>query len=227
MKLDITKNILKRGLLYSGITLMCLSTSGCKQLEESDKNDVDTTDISVYELDDNDNKEFNVSLDNDTMKILNKYNEYLGEKKLDINDLEILSMYNVSMFALKLEDGSFRQIGDDYCVAIKENGDINLLLSEKVEEAKYDMLTGKKLKDNTEYVDYIPVIKYMVDNNIELVGYTLPKSVSYSNPDINMIENIYGEEVTDCVKQLGIPLKVYDSKDFYQVKEDSKINIKK
>lgn len=227
MKLNINKNIIKRGLWYSSLTLMCLTTSGCiKKNEIATENNNDNTVVGVYELESIDNQDIDITLDNDTMKTLDKYNEYLKGKEINVNDLEVLSMYNVPMFVIKSEEENYSQISDDYYVATRKNGDIDILFSKIPDEAKYDMLTQEKLDENTKYISYTPVIEYMVNHDIESVGYILPKHIAYSDSDIHMIESIYGEDVVECVKELGLPLKVYNAKDFYSVNEN-KITVTK
>lgn len=228
MKLNINTSIIKKGLYYSSLALMCFTTSGCtKESKVEDENNNDNTYINVYELNNIENQELSVVLDNDTKETLNKYNEFLGNKKMSVDDLEVLSMYNVPMFVIRNEEGNYSQIGDNYYVATRENGDIDILFSKIPGEAEYDMLTGNKLEKNVVYTDYIPVIEYISSHNIEFVGYKLPTHVAYSELDINTIESIYGQDVVECVKELGIPLKVYDAKDFQPNNDKVVTKIKK
>lgn len=196
MKININRNIIRKGLLFAGLTLTFASTPGC-------------------------NKTSSVSMNEDTKETLKIYNECLESTELNEDNLEVLSNYNVPMMVIKGENGNYSQVGDDYYVATTDS-EIKLLYSKMPGEAEYDMFTGEKLEENIEFEEYITVADFIAQNDITYEGYRLPTHVAYTDTDINTITKIYGEEVAECIKENGIPLKVYEAEDFYEAYKNKK-----
>lgn len=221
MKLDINKKAIKKGLLYSSLALTCLGVTGFS------KKDVKTsTSETTYEANLDNNQEEILSID--TIQTLKYYNEYLGREELDVNDLEVLANYGVPMIMVKSENG-YSQVGEDAYVATNKNGDLDIVYSNMPGEAVYDMLTSEKLREGILYNNYESVIEFIMKNDIEPVGYALPYHVAYTESDMRIIKNIYGEHVADCAKEIGIPVKVYSANSFYEAngKAQEKVKSKK
>lgn len=211
MKLNININSIKKGLFLVGLSLMCVSVSGCVEKEQ------DTNISTVTDQKDDDNK-LKVTEAPETLEVLDAYNSMLEQlekchdyeiknKRLDVNDLEWMSQFNEGIFSIKSNDGELLQInGEDYrFVNLDEKNSDSLRI---IFSSDYDHF------EEFHSPSSVQVGEYINDNNTEIDAYTFPVSICWSDEAREEITKKYGEDIFSCVQQYGIPVAMYSYESF-------------
>lgn len=188
MKLNINTNAIRKGMLLAGLSLVCVSASGCVKETPVD-------DYSVVDNKDDDNK-LEIATAKETLEVLNAYNSMLKGKKLNVNDLEYMSSFNNGMFSIKYDNGELYQLdGENYNMTDTFGNSI--------------VMFGKEAPRNS-----IKVGEYIEKNDIKINAYTFQKEVAFSGRAKKEITEKYGKDTFECVKTYGLPVAMYDWKDF-------------
>lgn len=203
MKLNVNTNAIKKGMFLAGLSLMCVSASGCTKKEQ------DETVSVVVDQKDYDNK-LKVAEAPETLEILDAYNSVLKDKKLDVDDLEYMSQFNNGIFSIKSYDGELLQIdGEDYRFVNLDNNDNSLTIEYTINNVPNSMKVG-------EYID---------ENNIKIDAYTFSIAKVWGEKEKEKIIEKYGKDTFKCVQEYGLPVAMYSYKSFGV--EDVKLEYKK
>lgn len=203
MKLNVNINAIKKGMFLAGLSLMCVSASGCTKKEQ------DETVSVVVDQKDYDNK-LKVAEAPETLEILDAYNSVLKDKKLDVDDLEYMSQFNNGIFSIKSYDGELLQIdGEDYRFVNLDNNDNSLTIEYTINNVPNSMKVG-------EYID---------ENNIKIDAYTFSIAKVWGEKEKEKIIEKYGKDTFKCVQEYGLPVAMYSYKSFGV--EDVKLEYKK
>lgn len=237
MKLKINKNMLKKGFYLTGLSLVCMSISGCVKNDMEDRpvivdgfssEDLSTDEykykninnfVNLYDYDENTRQ--SIEKADDTQRVLDAYNSKLDNQVITINDLEYMTQFNWS-FAIKNVNGTQRTISvDSTYISLNPNGEL-IMYSDWAftNDETFNFLTGEMIQSSSLKNDYnrISVGDYIKDNNIKFSAYALPELRGWSDHQKEAIIEKYGEEVLyRCVREYGIPLKMYEAKDFYNI----------
>ena len=210
MKININPTTLKKGLLLTGISLMCTSVSGCSKEKLQVNNSINYTELT---------NDIIMLSSGDTINVLNTYNSALKSTKLNINDLEWLSNCWNGVISLKRDNGTYAQVSyDSYSIYTHYDNTQDLIIDNCTSILPHiDQLTGKKVDSLTGHP--IPLGSFICENNIQPKGYTFPKTRAWSDSDKESIIKKYGEEVWEATTNFGIPIKMYNIKDFYTKRE--------
>lgn len=192
MKLNVNINAIKKGMFLAGLSLMCVSTSGCTKKEQAENVSV------VVDQKDDDNK-LKVAKASETLEILDAYNSVLKDRKLDIDDLEYMSQFNNGIFSIKSNDGELLQIdGENYrFVSLNDNND-SLTIEDTINNVPNSMKVGE----------------YIEENNIKIDAYTFPIAKAWGTKAKEKIIEKYGEDTFKCVQEYGLPVAMYSYKSF-------------
>lgn len=192
MKLNVNTNAIKKGMFLTGLSLMCVSASGCTKKEQAENVSV------VVDQKDDDNK-LKVAKASETLEILDAYNSVLKDKKLDVDDLEYMSQFNNGIFSIKSYDGELLQIdGEDYRFVNLDNNDNSLTIEYTINNVPNSMKVG-------EYID---------ENNIKIDAYTFPMAKVWGEKEKEKIIEKYGKDTFKCVQEYGLPVVMYSYKSF-------------
>lgn len=203
MKLNVNTNAIKKGMFLAGLSLMCVSASGCTKKEQVENVSV------VVDQKDYDNK-LKVAEAPETLEILDAYNSVLKDKKLDVDDLEHMSQFNNGIFSIKSYDGELLQIdGEDYRFVNLDNNDNSLTIEYTINNVPNSMKVG-------EYID---------ENNIKIDAYTFSIAKVWGEKEKEKIIEKYGKDTFKCVQEYGLPVAMYSYKSFGA--EDVKLEYKK
>lgn len=203
MKLNVNTNTIKKGMFLAGLSLMCVSASGCTKREQDENVSV------VVDQKDDDNK-LKVAEAPETLEILDAYNSVLKDKKLDVDDLEYMSQFNNGIFSIKSYDGELLQIdGEDYRFVNLDNNDNSLTIEYTINNVPNSMKVG-------EYID---------ENNIKIDAYTFSIAKVWGEKEKEKIIEKYGKDTFKCVQEYGLPVAMYSYKSFGV--EDVKLEYKK
>lgn len=203
MKLNVNTNAIKKGMFLAGLSLMCVSASGCTKKEQDENVSV------VVDQKDDDNK-LKVAEAPETLEILDAYNSVLKDKKLDVEDLEYMSLFNNGIFSIKSYDGELLQIdGEDYRFVNLDNNDNSLTIEYTINNVPNSMKVG-------EYID---------ENNIKIDAYTFSIAKVWGEKEKEKIIEKYGKDTFKCVQEYGLPVAMYSYKSFGA--EDVKLEYKK
>lgn len=203
MKLNVNTNAIKKGMFLAGLSLMCVSASGCTKREQDENVSV------VVDQKDYDNK-LKVAEAPETLEILDAYNSVLKDKKLDVDDLEYMSQFNNGIFSIKSYDGELLQIdGEDYRFVNLDNNDNSLTIEYTINNVPNSMKVG-------EYID---------ENNIKIDAYTFSIAKVWGEKEKEKIIEKYGKDTFKCVQEYGLPVAMYSYKSFGV--EDVKLEYKK
>lgn len=203
MKLNVNTNAIKKGMFLAGLSLMCVSASGCTKKEQDENVSV------VVDQKDDDNK-LKVAEAPETLEILDAYNSVLKDKKLDVDDLEYMSQFNNGIFSIKSYDGELLQIdGEDYRFVNLDNNDNSLTIEYTINNVPNSMKVG-------EYID---------ENNIKIDAYTFSIAKVWGEKEKEKIIEKYGKDTFKCVQEYGLPVAMYSYKSFGA--EDVKLEYKK
>ena len=203
MKLNVNINAIKKGMFLAGLSLMCVSASGCTKREQDENVSV------VVDQKDYDNK-LKVAEAPETLEILDAYNSVLKDKKLDVDDLEYMSQFNNGIFSIKSYDGELLQIdGEDYRFVNLDNNDNSLTIEYTINNVPNSMKVG-------EYID---------ENNIKIDAYTFSIAKVWGEKEKEKIIEKYGKDTFKCVQEYGLPVAMYSYKSFGA--EDVKLEYKK
>lgn len=203
MKLNVNTNAIKKGMFLTGLSLMCVSASGCTKKEQAENVSV------VVDQKDDDNK-LKVAKASETLEILDAYNSVLKDKKLDVDDLEYMSQFNNGIFSIKSYDGELLQIdGEDYRFVNLDNNDNSLTIEYTINNVPNSMKVG-------EYID---------ENNIKIDAYTFSIAKVWGEKEKEKIIEKYGKDTFKCVQEYGLPVAMYSYKSFGV--EDVKLEYKK
>lgn len=179
-----------------------------------DNNQVAETE-QITEIDNNEMTETNK-----TLKVYNEYLEQIGslermtEQELD----DIARETNPHTISIKLNNGNYSQVGLDYNIISNANNNIKLIMPDFITGLEtYDMFTGTIITDYTGFDQYQSLNNCISENDINPIGYTTQKSPAWDDTDKEYIRQNYGEEVLNCLQELGFPLYVYDVNSFYEV----------
>ena len=193
MKLNVNTNAIKKGMFLAGLSLMCVSASGCTKKEQAENVSV------VVDQKDDDNK-LKVAEAPETLEILDAYNSVLKDKKLDVEDLEYMSQFNNGIFSIKSYDGELLQIdGEDYRFVNLDNNDNSLTIEYTINNVPNSMKVG-------EYID---------ENNIKIDAYTFSIAKVWGEKEKEKIIEKYGKDTFKCVQEYGLPVAMYSYKSFY------------
>ncbi len=203
MKLNVNTNTIKKGMFLAGLSLMCVSASGCTKREQDENVSV------VVDQKDDDNK-LKVAEAPETLEILDAYNSVLKDKKLDVDDLEYMLQFNNGIFSIKSYDGELLQIdGEDYRFVNLDNNDNSLTIEYTINNVPNSMKVG-------EYID---------ENNIKIDAYTFSIAKVWGEKEKEKIIEKYGKDTFKCVQEYGLPVAMYSYKSFGV--EDVKLEYKK
>ena len=203
MKLNVNTNTIKKGMFLAGLSLMCVSASGCTKREQDENVSV------VVDQKDDDNK-LKVAEAPETLEILDAYNSVLKDKKLDVDDLEYMSQFNNGIFSIKSYDGELLQIdGEDYRFVNLDNNDNSLTIEYTINNVPNSMKVG-------EYID---------ENNIKIDAYTFSIAKVWGEKEKEKIIEKYCKDTFKCVQEYGLPVAMYRYKSFGV--EDVKLEYKK
>ena len=203
MKLNVNTNAIKKGMFLAGLSLMCVSASGCTK-KEQDEN------VSVVVDQKDDDSKLKVAEAPETLEILDAYNSVLKDKKLDVEDLEYMSQFNNGIFSIKSYDGELLQIdGEDYRFVNLDNNDNSLTIEYTINNVPNSMKVG-------EYID---------ENNIKIDAYTFSIAKVWGEKEKEKIIEKYGKDTFKCVQEYGLPVAMYSYKSFGA--EDVKLEYKK
>ncbi len=210
MKININPTALKKGLLLTGLSLMCTSVSGCSKEKPQVNNSINYTELA---------NDIIMLSSADTINVLNTYNSTLKSTKLNIDDLEWLSSCWNGIISLKRDNETYTQVSyDSYNIYTDYDNSQTLIIDSFNSILPHiDQLTGKKVDSLSG--NPIPLRSFIYENNIQPKGYTFPKTRAWSDSDKESIIKKYGEEVWEATTNFGIPIKMYDVKDFYTKKE--------
>ena len=189
MKLNVNTNVIKKGMFLAGLSLMCVSASGCTKKEQAENVSV------VVDQKDDDNK-LKVAEAPETLEILDAYNSVLKDKKLDVEDLEYMSQFNNGIFSIKSNDGELLQIdGENYrFVNLNDNND-SLTIEYTINNVPNSMKVG-------EYID---------ENNIKIDAYTFSIAKVWGEKEKEKIIEKYGKDTFKCVQEYGVAMYSYKS----------------
>ena len=192
MKLNVDTNAIKKGMFLAGLSLMCVSASGCTKKEQAENVSV------VVDQKDDDNK-LEIAKASETLEILDAYNSVLKNKKLDVDDLEYMSQFNNGIFSIKSNDGELLQIdGENYRFVNLNDNNNSLTIEDTINNVPNSMKVG-------EYID---------ENNIKIDAYTFPIAKTWSTTAKEKIIEKYGEDTFKCVREYGLPVAMYSYKSF-------------
>lgn len=223
----------KKGRKLAKVALVCLLCSSwifCKREYEPKENSIWNNFLPEHsdELEWYDEK-----MSEETDLTLSKYNSWLQKKgvnqRLTKEDLEFIetntnpTCANNGVFSIKLQNNEYIQVGNEYFVV--ENAD------EKVElipgfgfENEYDLFTGNKRK-TIDYTILGSFGDYVLENDIQIIGYIPQKWTYCSDRDKEFIKENYNEDILRCLQENGLPLPCYDVEDFYKINNKSNFNI--
>ncbi len=181
----------------------------------NNKGNLEKTDDKVVKAisDSKESVEKEVSLDT-TKDILKLFNRELDEKKLTEKDLKIMSQVDEDLMIIQSEGENYNQITKDYIVTTEEDGTIKIVHS--MTNIEKDFLTNQKINSIPNLVDFTTVSDFIENNNIEKSGYKLSKNTFWGYKDMQEMDEIYGTEVVSCIQKYGLPIPVYQAKDFKQ-----------
>lgn len=151
---------------------------------------------------------------NTTNEILKLFNRELSSRKITEKDLEIISQIDSDLMVIKSEDKNYNQITKDYIVTTEEDGTIKIVHG--INTIEKDLLTNQKINRIPNLVDYMTVSEFIKKNGIENSDYKLSKNTFLGYKNIQEIDDLYGIEVVDCIQKYGLPIPVYQAKDFKQ-----------
>ena len=151
---------------------------------------------------------------NTTKDVLKLFNRELRGKKLTEKDLKIMSQVDEDLMIIQSEGENYNQITKDYIVTTEEDGTIKIVHS--MTNIEKDFLTNQKINSIPNLVDFTTVSDFIENNNIEKSGYKLSKNTFWGYKDMQEMDEIYGTEVVSCIQKYGLPIPVYQAKDFKQ-----------
>lgn len=230
MKLNINKQLMKKGIFIAGLSLTCLTTNACSRsindsnIEVSNMKEAPSTNDEKYlqsliapsKIKSAD--KLSIALEKDTQNILKAYNDFFSKRpfprKVTLDDIEYLSNLT-EIKSIKLEDGSYTQFGDNYSIIYDEDKNVQLTTTSYTEN-RFDILTGKKMPEHLIIADKdkVNVREFLDENDINFSAYTFPIKISWSDKAKEKIIEKYGEEMFMCIKEYGLPLKMYEAEVF-------------
>lgn len=180
------------------------------------------------------------SLLSQTDQTLLKYNDWLqkngSNKRLTTEDLRIIEAQTNShpedlfsktilgTISIKINSNEYRQVGaNEYNFVETIDGNLELRFS----NLPFDMLTGKDAPYINEDTMISTFGEYIIDNEIEPIGYTTQSLSAWSDEDTVFIRENYGEDILECLRANGFPLPCYDVNDFYKAYYESKFAFSK
>lgn len=149
---------------------------------------------------------------NTTKDILKLFNRELRGEKLTEKDLEIMSQVDEDLMIIQSEGENYNQITKDYIVTTEENGTIKIVHS--MTDIEKDFLTNQKINSIPNLVDFTTVGDFIEQNAIEKSGYKLSNNTFWGYKNIQEIDDLYGTEIVSCIQKYGLPIPVYQAKDF-------------
>lgn len=159
----------------------------------------------------------------------NVYNEALKScgVQLDENDISYLSSLRdrQDLVALSSTIGHYNIVslnGDDAFVVMEEGKKPRVAEKELVDDYYYDILTGIYVSEGMYGIDpedAIPLGEFVEKYDLVPEGYCVPNvgRCPVSEEALKTIEEIYGKELADLVREEGLPLPYYSYSDIYDV----------
>lgn len=152
-----------------------------------------------------------------TTELLSLYNKNIDGKKLEEEDLKILSQFDQKLISIKGSNGSYHQAASNNYVVTTSDNHVHIVFSPNVLDRDY--LTGKDLTKKPDIVNYTKVSEYIEDHDLKSVGYQLSTSSFWGYTSVSKINELYGSEVVGCIQKYGLPVPVYEAGDFEKAVE--------